>query len=805
MKKKQTIMKRSTVTCCMAAMGLAASMGQTFRNPVLTGVADAGCIRHAGKYYVGGVGTNGDLFVSSDLVHWDKRIHVFDLDNQWTHGTGAKNNQIHADDISFSDGLFHFLFSVNWWGKDRHIVHITHATSPNVEGPYREVRDDQWMENRIDPMVFRDEDGTQYLYMVKFTDGNTIWVRPLDKDFSFAGEAVWQFSSQPGTWETMDSRVAEGPWVMKYRGRYYMMYNANHTALEYGNYRLGVCEASSPTGFNPGGKYSYPVVEPNTALLDSRYTDLLRYGNGTYEEIDLKQDTIRFNLSRNVEGNLYLLLMQRGGTFSVNGTVVNAGAERNYDLLPVDYKLLHAGENMITVSHEGKRDIINMALYDFGSDVADDVLVTPGQPNILRGPGGWEWWLVYMANKNGWQRDQYIDRVHFTRGRLAVDGITGPCTKGCHPAPAKPAYCGKDIDSVAYSDAYLLELCFSSPFRGQGVKIGGYDIVLPESMQTGVSHEWRIEKDCDMLTVWIDRVLVADHVIAPMEGCRAEWIGKPEDYHPEYVSYCPGFDEYGKWFRGWEGREVTPEGLCLGKGGVLKGEAATGYELSVHFKSNASSARYGVYAAWKDEKNYIRTYVDAGSRMLVTETCRKGMTRTAAQALAHDELCYPDIKYSDTFEKQYRFDVPTTLSAMSLYRHDADDHGRFVEDMAGTQDISYLDGDTWKPVGWQAAASGHPAWQRLSFPEITTKAVRMINAGAEDRHRHIYRIGVRKEFSSAVQIRVERRGDKLYTYVDNEEKNVTDCGWLPGTRVGLYGDGEGEVKVKDILYYEKIS
>jgi GH43 family beta-xylosidase len=68
----------------------------------------------------------------------------------------------------------------------------------------------------------------------------------------FAGEPVCQFASLPDTWETMDNRVAEGPWVMKYRGRYYMMYNANHTSTEWGNYQLGVAEADSPLGFQNG-------------------------------------------------------------------------------------------------------------------------------------------------------------------------------------------------------------------------------------------------------------------------------------------------------------------------------------------------------------------------------------------------------------------------------------------------------------------------------------------------------------------------------------------------------------------------
>ena len=339
----QTLMNMRNCFVILLLASVMTATGQNRENPVIKGVADAGVLKYAGKYYLGGVATYGDFYVSSDLTHWDQRIHVFDLDNKWTHGTGARNNQVHANDITYSNGLFHLLFSVNYWGQDRHIVHITHATSPTITGPFREVRDDQWFENRIDPQVFRDEDGRLYLYMVKFTDGNTIWGRPMNQDFSFCGEAVQQFSSQPGTWETLDNRVAEGPFVVKYRGKYYMMYNANHTAHTYGNYRLGVCEAESPLGFNPGGKYSHPVVGPK--------------------------------------------------------------ADRSlWDMY---------------VSHE------------------NDSLFTPGQPNIVRGPNGWEWWLIYMANK-GRHRDQYVDRIHFTNNRLTVDGITDKLSEGFHPLPSLP-------------------------------------------------------------------------------------------------------------------------------------------------------------------------------------------------------------------------------------------------------------------------------------------------------------------------------------------------------------------------------
>lgn len=165
--KPENLLK--TAAAAFAALCVTTAGAQNVSNPVLEGIADAGVIKYAGKYYLGGVATYGDFFVSDNLTDWNKRIHVFDLDNDWTHGTGAGNNQVHADDITYSGGLFHLLFSVNYWGDDRHIVHITHATSSTIDGPFEEVRKDQWFENRIDPQVFCDEDGRLYLYMVKFT------------------------------------------------------------------------------------------------------------------------------------------------------------------------------------------------------------------------------------------------------------------------------------------------------------------------------------------------------------------------------------------------------------------------------------------------------------------------------------------------------------------------------------------------------------------------------------------------------------------------------------------------------------
>ena len=56
---------------CFVILLLASVMtasGQNRENPVIKGVADAGVLKYAGKYYLGGVATFGDFYVSSDRV-----------------------------------------------------------------------------------------------------------------------------------------------------------------------------------------------------------------------------------------------------------------------------------------------------------------------------------------------------------------------------------------------------------------------------------------------------------------------------------------------------------------------------------------------------------------------------------------------------------------------------------------------------------------------------------------------------------------------------------------------------------------
>lgn len=852
---------------------------QNIPNPVLPGVADAGVMKYNGKYYIGGVHTNGDFYVSDDLVHWSKPVHVLSMNNDWTKGTGAGDDQIHANDIRYLNGDFHLYWSVNYWGKDKHAVHIVHAQSNDVLGPYTEPDKKTWMDNRIDPMVFRDDDGQLYMYMVRFTDGNTIWGRKMKNPAEFDGDPVCQFASLPDTWETMDNRVAEGPWVIKYRDRYYMMYNANHTATEWGNYQLGVAEADSPLSFQNGNKYSNPVVGCNQTQLEEKYVDVLRY-DGTYQPLfdytqtrpaegwmkahydasgwtkgetgfssrEVKGSTTRrlgtlwnspalwlrktFTVSKPV-GNLALRVAHDGDTrIYLNGKLIYEKQGRDYRMVNLDKKAraaLKEGENLLAVeTNQGHSCFFDVSLFDMKDDLADDILMTPGQPNILRGPNGFEWWLIYMANKNNEPRGQYINRIHFFDKTLFVDGITGPRTAGYHPEPSLPTFSKQSeepsfgaLQGVQPATAYLFETGVKTKneagiiawwndadncaYVGLDAKnqcwylrthIDGKEskqsYTLPQDFRWGVYHHLRIERNGGNLKVWIDEIpapgkhLFTEIIPAAPAGVPGVF-DEAQDALFQGTAYTIGFDD---------DRVQLAE-----KEEALKGEFLNDYEFSFQLSGLSDESIAGSYPIYVDAKNYVKAQFDGATRMLRLTGVKKGKQNWQQDfPLECPKTAFPDVKYTDFIEKTYRFDTPTWLDALYLSRHEGDNKSVFVDDMFSKFTIEYLNAGEWHPIdNSRATVAGHPAYNRLAFAPVKAEAVRFINKDAEDLQRHIYKIGVNERWKESYNFRVVRRGDKLYIFVDGREMGAIDVQY-PASRIGFCAEKSAPA-YNGILYY----
>lgn len=554
-------------------------------NPVVPGAADVGVFQHAGIYYLMGVGTSGGMYTSQDLVHWSGPEHAFSMNNAWAAGPAAEDREIHACDMVLYNGAFYLYWSVNH-GPLRQ---IGHAVADTPQGPYREPVTELPFDGRIDPQCFQDDDGHLYFYTVKFYLSNIIFGQAMHTPWQLTEQFHLLLIPRLASWETMDTPVTfinEGPFVVKYRDRYYLIYNANHTGSKYGNYALGVAEADSPLGFRNSGKYPFPVVRSN-------------------------------------------------------------------------HDLKHVG---VTIP-ENLPEIKNA-----------------GQPNLVRGPNGIEWWLVYFADRD--RRSQYIDRAHFFGTELFIEGPTCPETPGYHPSPARPSFRDLfdgaggietrwDLDgawsvkdgelhltsagetttaraNIPGSRCYVLETVIQ--YRGDGS--GRFGVVawdkgrnssliigldrkqntvfhelrqgkhtrerslpLPADFNWDGPHRLRVENNDSVFKVYLGAVLL-DMLHAPVKGHGPGTAGLfAEGCNASFDSFMltRGWDEWGRNIRGWRtppGRHVhgRDKGLTLNAGqSVFKGNALRYYEFSTQIQGKASG---GIYPVYLDDANYLRLSVN---------------------------------------------------------------------------------------------------------------------------------------------------------------------------------------------------
>ena len=858
-------------------------------NPVLPGVADAGVMKFNGRYYIGGVFTRGDFYVSDDLAHWKGPVHVFSMNNEWATKFGIGNEQIHANDMHYINGTFHLYWSVNSWGRERNVVHIAHATSENPLGPYVEPIKDTWLDNRIDPHLFVDDDGKLYLYMVKFTDGNTIWARPMKDPYSFEGEPKYIFASQPGNWETLDNRVIEGPWVIKYRDRYYMMYNTNHTSTEWGNYALGIAEASGPLDFNHGNKYAHPVVGSNQLDLEDLFVDLLKYQeqgaflysmesinrewyqpdfdasswqkgrpgfgsriveNSTTKKVKTGWNSDacllrkRFTYNKNKNGNLSMRILHDGAAKAyLNGTLIYDTDRGNY--IHVDLRdkkhLLKDGDNLLAIEgHKGQRsNYLDVALFDMKDQVADDILYTPGQPNILRGPNGFEWWLIYMANKNREPRSQYINRVHFFDKKLTVDGITGKNTPGYHPVPVKPTYqyLSDNNQSLPTINQTIPGIPATHYFFEAGMKPAGtacgiiawkadennwlkiyldgaaktWFYVLQENGQQqkasfplaadfrpDVFHSLSVYKNDTDFDVRID------DLPAPAKSLiRTNFTGKglpgicADDSNVVFdgITYTIGWDECDNR-KGWKTNTgfpaESPRQSAVSEF-LLKGDLTDYYEMSVQIEAGTEKGFAGAFPIYINQDSYVKTAFDFSEQRLIISGKNKGKAIETQQiALSGLKPLYTNMVFSDNMERHFTFDAPTTLDAILFKKNAVNRSDTLIENIHEKFHLYYVKDSHWEELrDFRHVAWEHPGMSRIEFSPIETTELIFVDKKmetAEIRDLSLQKIWVNELFKQSYNLRVVKTKDKILFFVDGKMRYQ-----MPNTyassQVGLFSDG----------------
>ena len=182
--------------------------------------------------------------------------------------------QLWAPDAAFANNTYYLYFPV----KDKQdVFRIGVATSTKPEGPFVAEKEPIKGSYSIDPAVFKDDDGTFYMYFGGIWGGQLQrWnnnkydsagelrqpeeegilprIAKLNKDMkSFAGDVkeiqIVDKNGKLFTEKDNDKRFFEAAWMHKYKGKYYFSYSTGDTHF--------ICYA---TGDNPYGPFTYQGV-----------------------------------------------------------------------------------------------------------------------------------------------------------------------------------------------------------------------------------------------------------------------------------------------------------------------------------------------------------------------------------------------------------------------------------------------------------------------------------------------------------------------------------------------------------------
>lgn len=213
-------------------------------------LADPTILYNKGIYYLYGTTTGNQTNGEGFLVYTSSDL------KKWSGPAGAQNGLALKKGDSYGDKGF-WAPQILEYNKKFYMIYtanenIAIATSDNPLGPFKSKSKEPIIKtgNQIDPFIFIDDDGKKYLYHVRLTKGNRIFVAEINDDLQtiktetlkecIAGTLPWE-NTQNTDWP-----VTEGPTVLKHNGLYYLIYSAND--FRNPDYAVGYATSKSPFG-----------------------------------------------------------------------------------------------------------------------------------------------------------------------------------------------------------------------------------------------------------------------------------------------------------------------------------------------------------------------------------------------------------------------------------------------------------------------------------------------------------------------------------------------------------------------------
>ncbi|OIP82980.1 MAG: alpha-N-arabinofuranosidase [Porphyromonadaceae bacterium CG2_30_38_12] len=240
--------------------------------------------------------------------HFDMRdYHVFSMEsidgNVTDHGVALdiKNipwagRQLWDCDAAYKNGKYYIFFSL----KDKNdVFHLGIAFSETPEGPFKALDNPIKGSYSIDPCVFRDDNGSYFIYFGGLWGGQLQRYRnnksiecghePADNEDALCPKVakltdnMLEFAEEPHDLIIKDEngqtlkagdhnrRFFEASWMHKYNGKYYFSYSTGNTHL--------ICYA---IGDNPYGPFTYQGVILNPVVGWTTHHSICEFNNKWY-------------------------------------------------------------------------------------------------------------------------------------------------------------------------------------------------------------------------------------------------------------------------------------------------------------------------------------------------------------------------------------------------------------------------------------------------------------------------------------------------------------------------------------------
>lgn len=206
-----------------------------FVNPIAEG-ADPFLLYYEGRYYHYATSAPDGFTVhsSEDLVEWKDEGYCLKA------GEGVMGDKwFWAPEVKQYKGKFYMVYVAN--------EHLAVAVADKPTGPFT-CPTGKWLSERnaIDGSFFIDDDGKIYLYYVRFDGGNVIYGAPMKDMFTLDEQNERELVRACLPWETKLGNVAEGPFMLKHKGKYYLTYTANDFRSQ--DYAVGYAVCDTPLG-----------------------------------------------------------------------------------------------------------------------------------------------------------------------------------------------------------------------------------------------------------------------------------------------------------------------------------------------------------------------------------------------------------------------------------------------------------------------------------------------------------------------------------------------------------------------------